>query len=81
MANNLKRLASQRSDVFDELTGQPLSEDELHRRKKTAIATQQPEREGSGTPGQQQNPFGGPVQAVNVEEQIKMIHQKFAERR
>lgn len=34
VANNLKRLASQRTDVFDPVTGQALSEDELARRKK-----------------------------------------------
>lgn len=36
MANNLKRLASQRSDLFDPATGQAISEDELARRKKVA---------------------------------------------
>lgn len=36
VANNLKRLASQRTDVFDSVTGQPLSEEEQARRKKAA---------------------------------------------
>ncbi|TEA19886.1 Sorting nexin-3 [Colletotrichum sidae] len=37
VANNLKRLASQRSDVFDGITGQPLTDEEAARRKKAAI--------------------------------------------
>ncbi|KAF2452441.1 Pre-mRNA splicing factor PRP21 like protein-domain-containing protein, partial [Lineolata rhizophorae] len=36
VANNLKRLASQRTDVFDPVTGQTLSEDEQARRKRLA---------------------------------------------
>ncbi|KAB8290544.1 hypothetical protein EYC80_010969 [Monilinia laxa] len=36
VANNLKRLASQRSDIFDGVTGQPISEEEAARRKKAA---------------------------------------------
>merc|ERR1711939_1280238 len=39
VANNLKRLASQRSDLFDGVTGQPIiSEEELARRKKAATS-------------------------------------------
>lgn len=36
VANNLKRLASQRTDVFDGVTGEPLSEEEAARRKRAA---------------------------------------------
>lgn len=37
VANNLRRLASQRGDVFDAVTGEPLSEEELAKRKRVAI--------------------------------------------
>jgi splicing factor 3A subunit 1 len=36
VANNLKRLASQRTDVFDPVTGRPMSEEEQARMKKVA---------------------------------------------
>ncbi|ESZ90025.1 hypothetical protein SBOR_9596 [Sclerotinia borealis F-4128] len=36
VANNLKRYASQRSDIFDGVTGQPITEEETARRKKAA---------------------------------------------
>lgn len=36
VANNLKRLASQREDIFDPVTGEPISEEELARRKRVA---------------------------------------------
>ncbi|KAF4589130.1 Splicing factor 3A subunit 1 [Ophiocordyceps camponoti-floridani] len=70
VANNLKRLASQRSDVFDPITGQAVSEDELARRKKTAL----PSFDGSPEAKSQ-------MQSFNVEEQIKAIHQKFADKK
>ncbi len=38
VANNLKRLASQRTDVFDGVTGEPISEEELARRKRAATS-------------------------------------------
>jgi hypothetical protein len=37
VANNLKRFASQRGDVFDPVTGQAISEEEQQRRKRAAI--------------------------------------------
>lgn len=36
-ANNLKRFASQRSDLFDSVTGQPITEEEQARRKRAAL--------------------------------------------
>ncbi|KAF3359674.1 hypothetical protein VdG1_05077 [Verticillium dahliae VDG1] len=70
VANNLKRLASQRSDVFDGITGQPLSEEEKARRKKAAV---------HGV----ENPNMGPnhMQGLNVTDQIRAIHQKFSDRK
>ncbi|KAK2612601.1 SF3a splicing factor complex subunit [Conoideocrella luteorostrata] len=70
IAQNLKRLASQRNDLVDPATGQVASEEELARVKRAALnpAEVQPD---SRT--QAMNP-----QTVNVEEQIRAIHQKFA---
>ncbi|EFY94172.1 SURP and pre-mRNA splicing factor PRP21-like domain protein [Metarhizium robertsii] len=70
IAQNLKRLASQRNDVFDPATGQAMSEDELARRKKAALNPADAQQESKP---QAMNP-----QTVNVEEQIRAIHQKFA---
>lgn len=70
IAQNLKRLASQRHDVLDPATGQAISEEELARRKRAA--PNPPEVQPENRP-QPMTP-----QAVNVEEQIRAIHQKFA---
>ena len=39
VANNLKRLASQRSDVFDPVTGQAVSDEEAQRRKRVELSS------------------------------------------
>ncbi|KAG6155733.1 hypothetical protein E4U37_000920 [Claviceps purpurea] len=70
IAQNLKRLASQRHDLVDATTGQSTSEDELARRKRAALNP--PE----GQPESRPQPMM--PQTVNVEEQIRAIHQKFA---
>lgn len=75
VANNLKRLASQRSDVFDSVTGQPISEEEQARRKKVAIHS------FDGNPDGKSQAHINHLQTVNVEEQIRAIHQKFAEKK
>jgi splicing factor 3A subunit 1 len=75
VANNLKRLASQRSDVFDGVTGQPLSEEEQARRKKLAINS------FDGNPEGKSQAHINHLQSINVEEQIRAIHQKFADRK
>lgn len=72
VAANLKRLASQRSDVFDGVTGQPvISEEEAARRKKAAL----------GYDGQSDGKRGGVEgsrgEGVDINEQIRQIHQKF----
>ncbi|KYK57006.1 Surp module family protein [Drechmeria coniospora] len=72
VANNLKRLASQRSDVFDPVTGQAISEDELARRKKAAMNSFDGNPEGKSQAHMSQ------LQNFNVEEQIRAIHQKFS---
>ncbi|KAM5347137.1 hypothetical protein ACJ41O_010142 [Fusarium nematophilum] len=75
VANNLKRLASQRSDVFDPVTGQAISEDELARRKKAAIHSY------DGAIDAKSQAQLGHMQNVNVEDQIRAIHQKFADKK
>lgn len=72
VASNLKRLASQRSDVFDPATGNPLSEDEQARRKKAATQSFDGHLEGKS------QAHLNHLQNVNVDEQIRAIHQKFA---
>lgn len=69
VANNLKRLASQRSDVFDPVTGQQLTLEEEERRKRQQ-QTQPVQYDGSGEQKAQ-------LQGLNIEEQIRQIHQKF----
>lgn len=70
VANNLKRLASQRSDVFDGVAGQSITEEEAARRKKAATSYDgQPESKDAARLAQMQN--------MNVEEQIRQIHQKY----
>lgn len=69
VAANLKRLASQRSDVFDGVTGQPvISEEEAARRKKAAL-----NYDGQLERGKEMERRQG----MNIDEQIRQIHQKF----
>ncbi|KAH8589179.1 Pre-mRNA splicing factor PRP21 like protein-domain-containing protein [Bisporella sp. PMI_857] len=70
VANNLKRLASQRSDLFDGVTGQPITEEEAARRKKAATSY-------DGNPVEKGDRRIDMMQNVNVEEQIRALHQKF----
>ncbi|KAJ6111712.1 hypothetical protein N7523_007773 [Penicillium sp. IBT 18751x] len=68
VVNNLKRLASQRSDVFDSsLT--PLDPEEDRRKR---MATDSPVQ-----PGPAMGPGGVPLpQSMNIEDQIRHIHQR-----
>jgi splicing factor 3A subunit 1 len=68
VANNLKRLASQRTDVFDPVTGQSISAEEEERRKRAAL--QQTQQTDYNTMASHAG------QGMSVEEQIKLIHQK-----
>lgn len=73
-ASNLKRFASQRSDLFDGVTGQPITEEEQARRKRAAINSFDGNLEG-------RNPnHVTHLQSVNVDEQIRAIHQRFAQK-
>ena len=60
VANNLKRLASQRTDVFDGVTGEMITEEEKERRKRAAMSYDGiiPGQEGHGPIGN--NAFGVP---------------------
>jgi splicing factor 3A subunit 1 len=66
VANNLKRLASQRTDVFDPVSGLPISKEEEDRRKRAAISY-------DGNPATANAALG---QGMTLEDQIKLIHQK-----
>ncbi|KAI4113276.1 MAG: hypothetical protein LQ345_005707 [Seirophora villosa] len=69
VAANLKRLASQRSDVFDGVTGEPvISEEEAARRKRAALNYDGQLEKGKETERRQ---------GMNIDEQIRQIHQKF----
>jgi splicing factor 3A subunit 1 len=72
VANNLKRLASQRSDVFDGVTGEPLSEEELARRKKASIYS------FDGNPDGKSQGHISHLQKMTVDEQLKAIREKFS---
>lgn len=76
VANNLKRLASQRTDVFDPVTGQAVSEEEAARRKRAEFSAydgvsgmpNQAALAGMSNPGEQ---------SKDVQEQIRQLHQKY----
>jgi splicing factor 3A subunit 1 len=98
VANNLKRLASQRSDVFDPVPGAQSADSQMmdidseeSRRKRVAMGLgpgmTMPPGGPPGAPGtaaaEMQRPGSlpppppPPMQNVNIEEQIRHIHQKF----
>jgi len=60
--------------MFDGVTGQALTEEEAARRKKAAISY-------DGNPESKDAARLAGMQNVNVEEQIRNIHMKFADRK
>lgn len=76
VANNLKRLASQRTDVFDG-AGHAVDEEEAARRKRAEVGAY----DGvSGMPSQAAlagMSLPGGEQSKDVQEQIRQLHQKF----
>ncbi|CAI4218245.1 unnamed protein product [Parascedosporium putredinis] len=72
VAHNLKRLASQRTDVFDGVTGEPVSEEEQARRKKAATT-----HSFDGNPDGKSQAHINHLQRMTMEEQIKAIHDRF----
>ncbi|KAL1959592.1 hypothetical protein VTO42DRAFT_1627 [Malbranchea cinnamomea] len=88
VANNLKRLASQRSDVFDPvptLSNSSAQDEEEARRKRMAmgVGPGMPVPMAPGAPGTTDATMHGlpphpppPMQNATIEEQIRHIHQK-----
>lgn len=78
--NNLKRLASQRGDVFDSsvLPGAADPEEEA-RRKRMATGAPGPESIPGTVPMPTVGPAGGPPnpQNMNIEEQIRHLHERY----
>lgn len=72
VANNLKRLASARADIFDPVTGQSITEEEMARRKRAALNSFDGNLDGRS------QAHINHMQSVSVDEQIARIHQKFA---
>lgn len=72
VANNLKRLASQRSDISDPVTGEAIPEEEQARRKKAAIYS------FDGNPDGKSQAHINQLQNMTVEEQLKAIRDKFS---
>ncbi|KAJ5114693.1 hypothetical protein NUU61_000452 [Penicillium alfredii] len=78
VVNNLKRLASQRSDVFDSSLAPGTDPEEEARRKRIAMgaAPDGPPGVAGGPQGPTVGPTGGPnPQNMNIEDQIRHIHQ------
>lgn len=79
VANNLKRLASQRTDLFDPVTGQAITEEEKERRKRAELQSydgisQVPNAAiGQAPPGI----YPPGTQGTNVNEDIRRIHERY----
>ena len=69
-------MASQRGDLFDSATGQMITEEEKARRKKAAMNSYDGVQLEKGDPRRLEV-----MQNVNVEEQIRAIHQKFGDKK
>ncbi|KAI5357547.1 putative splicing factor 3A subunit 1 domain, SWAP/Surp superfamily [Septoria linicola] len=82
VANNLKRLASQRTDLFDPVTGQAITEEEKERRKRAELQAYDGIRQvpnpalGQAPPGV----FPPGTQGTNMNDQIRQIHEKYGQR-
>lgn len=75
VANNLKRLASQRTDVFDPITGQAVTPEEQERRKRAELqafdgVSQLPQTAVPGT-------FPPGTDRTDVQEQIRQLHERY----
>lgn len=77
VAANLKRLASQRPDMFDPVTGEVVTEEERERRKRVQQGNGAPAQGGQN--GQTAGPGGGAQgtgEGMDVQEQIRLIHER-----
>lgn len=70
VANNLKRFASQRDDIYEEATGMPISEEEQARRKRAALSY-----DGQPDPAKDAMRIQE-MQSMNVQEQIRRLQEK-----
>lgn len=69
-ANNLKRFASQRDDIYDDASGMPVTEEEAARRKRAAMSYDgQPDAAKDAARLQQ-------MQSMNVQEQLRRIQER-----
>ena len=91
MANNLKRLASQRTDVFDPISGASIDPEELARRKRAERGAYDgvsgmPNSAALGGmgpgPGSMNVGGGGPGsnedRVKEVQEQIRKLHERYS---
>ncbi|KAF2752317.1 hypothetical protein M011DRAFT_463785 [Sporormia fimetaria CBS 119925] len=74
VANNLKRFASQRDDIYDGVTGMPISEEEANRRKKAATSY-----DGTVDPARDAKRLQD-MQSLNVQEQLRRIQERHGAR-
>lgn len=77
--NNLKRLASQRGDVFDSAVLPNAADPEEEARRKRMATTAPPPEGAPGTMPAVVGPAGGPPnpQTMNIEEQIRHLHERY----
>ena len=77
--NNLKRLASQRGDVFDSALLPNAADPEEEARRKRMATTAPPPEGAPGTMPAVVGPAGGPPnpQTMNIEEQIRHLHERY----
>lgn len=89
VTSNLKRLASQRSDVFDSITGETVTQEEMARRKRAATSydgvitgindgTVGPGQAGAGRAALQAQARERAASGRSIEEQLKHIQEKAA---
>ncbi|KAF2270965.1 hypothetical protein CC78DRAFT_506415 [Lojkania enalia] len=70
VANNLKRFASMRDDIYDGVTGMPISDEEAARRKKAATSYDgQPDPAKDAARLQE-------MQSMNLQDQLRRINEK-----
>lgn len=70
VANNLKRFASQREDIYDGASGMNISPEEEARRKKAALSY-----DGQPDPAKDAARMAQ-MQSMNVQEQLRRLHEK-----
>jgi splicing factor 3A subunit 1 len=70
VANNLKRFASARDDIYDGVSGMPITDEEVARRKRAALSYDgQPDSAKDAARIQE-------MQSMNVQEQLRRIQER-----